>query len=492
MFFGWSWILRKARPHDRTSAGPVPRISWAARFREAGAPLAIRPYRLHFTARLLSWTGSAVAPIGLAFAVLQIGGGPGALGAVLAASVAPQILLLLVGGVVADRWSRARVMVWSNVVCAAAEAAAVLLLVSGGAARVWHLVAMSALCGAAGAFFTPAAGGVVVEVVPAELRHAANALLKIGQNSVKVAGPALGGVLVAVVGPGWALGWDAVTFAASAALFSRISLTAKTVKVRTGFTADLREGWEDFRSRRWLWVMVCQAAVIVPVWLVGYQLLGPVYGQRVLGGAAGWGVVVSGFTAGLVAGAALALMWKPRQVGLVVCAGTGSMAVPLAAMAAAAPLPLLVVATAVAGTGLAVSTTVWASLVQERIPADRLGRTLSYSTLGQILPVPFGYLLAGPAAHLVGLRTTLAAGALVITVAAVVPLAIAQVRGLCLARRPSRAPTSPGLRCGRKGRTPGPPRQLRRRRGTRGPGPQHRGWAGCIPRAAPSTARDGR
>ncbi|MFJ6527271.1 hypothetical protein ACIQMZ_18555 [Streptomyces longwoodensis] len=101
-----------------------------------------------------------------------------------------------------------------------------------------------------------------------------------------MAGPALGGVLVAVVGPGWALGWDALTFAASALLFSRISLKAKNVKVRTGFTADLREGWDDFCSRRWLWVMVCQAAVIVPVWLVGYQLLGPVYGQRVLGGAA--------------------------------------------------------------------------------------------------------------------------------------------------------------------------------------------------------------
>ncbi|GHG95295.1 hypothetical protein Srubr_37070 [Streptomyces rubradiris] len=109
------------------------------------------------------------------------------------------------------------------------------------------------------------------------------------------------------------------------------------------------------------------------------------------------------------------------------------MAVPLAAMATTVPLLVLVVATAMAGTGLAVSMTVWASLVQERIPADRLGRTLSYSTLGQLLPVPFGYLLAGPASHLVGLRTTLATGALIITAAAIVPLAIAQVRGLCLA-----------------------------------------------------------
>lgn len=424
--------MRRARLLDREVTGTVPRIGWAARVREAGAPLAVRPYRMHFTARLLSWTGSAVSPIGLAFAVLHIGGGAGALGLVLAAGVVPQILLLLVGGVVADRLSRARVMVWSNVVSAVAEGAAVVLLWSG-AARVWHLVAMSALCGAASAFFTPAAGGIVVEVVPVELRHAANALLKIGQNSVKIAGPALGGVLVAVSGPAWVIGWDALTFAVSALLFARIDLAAVPVKVRACFLADLREGWADFRSRRWLWVMVVQAAVVVPVWLVGYQLLGPVYGARFLGGAGAWGVVASGFTAGLVAGAAVALMWRPRLVGRVVCLGTGSMALPLATMAAGAPVPVLTVAAAAAGTGLAVSMTVWAGLVQERIPADRLSRVMSYSTLGQILPVPVGYLLAGPVSRAVGVRSTLAAGALVIALAAVVPLAIRQVRGLSLA-----------------------------------------------------------
>ncbi|MEU4932044.1 MFS transporter [Streptomyces yokosukanensis] len=430
--------MRKARLLNWT-AGPGPRIGWAARVREAGAPLAVRPYRLHFTARVLSWTGSAVSPIALAFAVLHIGGGAGALGLVLAASVAPQILLLLVGGVVADRLPRARVMVWSNIVCALAESLAALLLWSG-TARVWHLVLMSGICGAASAFFTPAAGGIVKEVVPAEARHAANALLKIAQNLVKVSGPAIGGVLVAAVGSAWAIGWDALTFAASALLFARIDLKPGSVKVKTGFLADLRGGWTDFRSRRWLWVMVVQGALVVPVWLVGYQLLGPVYGERFLGGAGLWGLVVSGFTAGLVAGAAVALMWRPRLVGRVVCAGTGSLALPLAAMAAAAPLPVLVAATAAAGTGLAVSMTVWSGLVQERIPADRLSRALSYSTLGQLVPVPFGYLLAGPVSRAVGVRATLAGGALVIVLAAVVPLLIRQVRALALAGQSAHEP----------------------------------------------------
>lgn len=384
---------------------------------------------MHFFARMLSWTGSAVAPIGLAFAVFHIDGGPGALGLVLAAGMIPQILLLLIGGVVADRWSRARVMVWANVVCCVAESLAALLLWSGHA-RVWHLAAMSMVCGAASAFFTPAAGGVVVDVVPAEMRHTANALLKIGQNTVKVGGPALGGFLVAVAGPAWVIGWDALTFAVAAVLCARIGLTSGRVKVKTGFVADLRDGWRDFWSRRWLWVMVIQGSVIVPAWLVGYQALGPVYGERFLGGPALWGVVVSGFTGGLIAGAAMSLMWKPRLVGVVVCAGTGGMSLPLAAMAVRAPLPVVVVAAALAGAGLAVSMTSWASVVQARIPADRLSRTTSYSTLGQLLPVPIGYAAVGPLVAVLGLRGTLAAGALLIVCAAVVPLALAQVRSI--------------------------------------------------------------
>ncbi|RLU86246.1 MFS transporter [Streptomyces griseocarneus] len=401
------------------------------RIRDAAAPLRIHPYRLHFTARLLSWTGSAISPIGLAFAVLHVGGGAGGLGLVLAAGMVPQILLLLVGGVVADRWSRSRVMVWCNIVSGTAEALAALLLWFGSA-EVWHLAAMSAVCGAASAFFAPAAGAIVVDVVPQPMRHAANALLKIGQNTVKVAGPALGGALVAAVGPGWAIGWDAATFFAAAGLCARITISDGRVKMRSGFITDLREGWSDFWSRRWLWVMVVQGAVVVPAWLVGYQMLGPVYGLRVLGGAGPWGIVVSGFTAGLITGAAVALICKPHRVGVVVCLGTGGMMLPLTAMALTSSLLLLVAATAVAGMGLAMSMTTWSSLVQERIPPERMSRTMSYSTLGQILPVPLGYLVAGPASHAFGLRTTLAAGALVIACAAVIPLGLAQVRHLSL------------------------------------------------------------
>lgn len=414
---------------DRKGRGP--RLGARVRLREAGAPLAVPAYRLHFTARVLSAAGTAVSPIGLAFAVLSIGGSAANLGWLLAAGMLPQISFLLIGGVVADRWSRSRVLVWTNVVPALAEMTAAALLWSG-TARVWHLVVMSAVCGTATAFNTPAASGVLTEVAPPELRHSANALLRLGQNTVKVGGPALGGAVVALAGPAWAIAWDAATFAAAALLYTRLGLGEDRLKTKSRFGRDFKAGWDDFRSRRWLWTMALQGAFLVPVWLIGYELLGPVFGQRYLGGAAAWGAVVSGFTAGVVAGAALGLLWKPRLVGVVVCLGNGLLAVPLAAMAANAPVPALMASTALAGTGCAFAITTWGAVMQAHVPADRLSRVYAFSDMGQIGPVPLGYLAAGPLAAWLGLRPTLAAGALLVALAATVPLAVRHVRLLDL------------------------------------------------------------
>ncbi|MGW1617704.1 hypothetical protein [Streptomyces sp. NPDC002172] len=202
---------------------------------------------------------------------------------------------------------------------------------------------------------------------------------------------------------------------------------------RTQFAVDLRQGWYEVRCRRWMGVLVCQAALIGPAWLADYQLLGPLYGQRILGGAGLWGLVVSAFTGGLIAGAALALVWRPLGAGVAVCAGTGALALPLAATAARIPMSVLVAAALLAGAGLEVAVIVWASLLQEHIPGDRLCRTLAYSTLGQTLPLPVVYLLTGPAVESLGLRTTLAVAAVLITTAAVLPLAVPPVRALKVA-----------------------------------------------------------
>jgi MFS family permease len=395
-------------------------------------PLRIPLFRRHVTARVLSWTGTAVSPVALAFAVLHIGGGSQGLGLVLAAEMGSLLLMLLIGGAVADQVSRTRVLAVANAGAGAGQGLAA-LLVASGQARVWHLVVLAVVGGVTSAFSGPAASGVVREVVPVDELQQANALLRLAQNTVKAGGPALGGALVAVVGPAWAIGWDAVTYLIAAVLYARLRLPAERVRIGPpGMRGGIAEGWREFVARRWLWLMVGQSALVVPCWLISYQTYGPVYGQQHLGGAPGWGLVMSAFTCGLIAGASVALVWRPRRVGWLVCAGTAAMAAPMAAMAAGRGLVLVAAAAVVAGCGQTIASTVWTGLVQRRVPESLYGRVSSISTLAQLAPVPVTALLAGAVAGHAGVRRGLAVCAVVTVAAAGVPLCRRRIRTLTL------------------------------------------------------------
>jgi ribosomal protein L11 methyltransferase len=167
-------------------------------------PLSERPFFLLFTGRTISLLGSTVAPVALAFAVIDLTGSPSDLGLVLAASFLPQILFLVVGGVWADRIPRHIVMVGADLVGAAAQAAiAVLLLLDR--AEIWHVVVVAVVRGISAAFFMPASSGVVPQTVRPEHLQQANGLLGLTRNATALGGAAFGGLLVAGVGPGWAL-----------------------------------------------------------------------------------------------------------------------------------------------------------------------------------------------------------------------------------------------------------------------------------------------
>ncbi|WP_345349825.1 MFS transporter [Actinoallomurus liliacearum] len=391
-------------------------------------------YRRFLAARLVSQTGSSMAPVALAFAVLQIGGGAGALGSVLAVSMVPQMTLMLLGGAVADRHPRGRIMVVAHLVSGAVQAVVAVLLFTRHAV-LWQLLAAGVISGAAGAFFGPAAQGIVRQLVDRELLREANALLRLTQNVVKISAPAAAGVVIASAGSESAIAYDAVTFFAAAWMLSRLRVPLTPVK-NTRLVQALREGWSDFWSRQWLWIMVAQGAACITPWLIGYQVLGPLYARDHLGGPAAWGLIVAGFAAGLITGSVVVLLLRPRRVGLVACTATASMGLPLTALAVHAPLPVLVAATFVTGVGLDVSINTFASYQQSQVPVEMQARTSSYSLLGQQLPIPLGYLLAGPLAAAVGVVPALAGCAVVIVTLAFAPLFSRQVRAM---RLPARA-----------------------------------------------------
>ena len=133
-----------------------------------------------------------MAPIALAFAVLDLTGSRTDLGLVLAARTVPQIVFILVGGIWADRLPRHKVMVASSLASGATQGAVAVLLLSGHA-QVWHLAAFGALNGMSSAFFFPASAGIVPQTVPDDQIQQANAVLRLALNSTAVIGAALGG-----------------------------------------------------------------------------------------------------------------------------------------------------------------------------------------------------------------------------------------------------------------------------------------------------------
>ncbi|CAM5657627.1 MFS transporter [Streptomyces sp. KS_5] len=381
-------------------------------------------FRRFMTASLVSATGSAMAPLALAYAVIGEGGGAGDLGVVLATNTVPTIVFLVMGGVLADRMSRSRMLFLGNLLAAAAQGS-LAVIVALGHATTTSVAVCGFVSGTAVAFTVPANQGAVAQIVPAEQLQQANAVLRLPGNAVKVLGPAVGGVVVAVSGPAWALAWDALTFAVAAVLLLGLRLDAP-VTVTSALT-DLREGWAGFRSRTWLWTYTAAGSVLVAAWLAGFQLLGPVVAAQRYAGARDWGLVQGAFAAGLLAGTLVCLRWRPYRLLAVAVAGGAPLAAPLLAMGWGLPLPWVLLATLLAGIGLDVAIVAWATAFQQHVPQGELGRLGAFNSVGERLAIPLGYLLTALAAGLWDNRTVLVACAGLVVAAVVLNLCVRDV-----------------------------------------------------------------
>jgi MFS family permease len=337
--------------------------------------------------------------------VLELTGSASDLGIVLAARTVPLVVFLLAGGVWADRLPRRALMVATDVVRLAAHGLMAALLIAGGA-EVWTLATLAGIAGAASAFFNPAISGIMPAVVSTERLQQANALRGISEAVGRIAGPALAGVLVVAVGPGWALAVDAATFGVSALFLALIAMPRHVAVARQPFLKDLREGWDDFRARTWLWTTVASTTV-GNMLFAAYFVLGPLVADRELGGAGAWALIVSGFGAGLVLGGLLLLRIDPRRPALVATFAVAFYTLPLAFLAVPAPALLTAVGGVLAGAGLAVANNLWETTQQRHVPPELLSRVSSYDWFGSLAAVPVGMLLWGPIADRIGVGTAL-------------------------------------------------------------------------------------
>jgi predicted MFS family arabinose efflux permease len=385
-----------------------------------------REYRLFFLGQAVSLLGDGMVNVALAFAVLDLTGSASELGLVLAARMLPLVGFLLAGGVMADRLPRRTVMIAADLVRVASQGAIAALLIAG-VAEVWQLAALSAVTGSATAFFNPASTGLMPAVVsPARLQQA-NALRGLAMAAGQIAGPALAGVLVAGAGAGWALAVDAATFAVSVAFLLRLHVPAVERLVVRSLLADLREGWDTFRSLSWLWTFVA-AATIGNFVSAASGVLGPLVAKESLGGATAWALIVSAVGVGSLAGGVLALHVQPRRPMLMATLPLYLFAAPLAMLALELPAGYIAAVSLLSGAGLMISNTVWETTLQRHVPAEALSRVSSYDWFGSLAFRPLGLVVWGPIAAAIGIEPALWVAATLLAASILVLLAVREVR----------------------------------------------------------------
>jgi predicted MFS family arabinose efflux permease len=313
------------------------------------------------------------------------------------------------------------------------------LLVLTGNAQLWAMMVLTALRGIGFGFYFPAAQGLLPQTVEPGQLSSANAMVRLSLNGAQIGGAAFGGLVVAVIGPGWGLIVDASSYGVAALLRVWMRLGKLEPIAARGVLHELRDGWQAFVSRRWLWSVVVQAGLVTPMFIGCFTVLGPAIANSDLGGAGSWGVILAANSVGAVLGAALMLRYRPRRLLL-----SGSLALPLIALpllALVGPLATGVIAATalVAGVGIEVFSVNWSVALQQEIPAGMLSRVSAYDALGSYALAPVGALLAGPVSLAIGTTATLVGSAVAITASAAAVISVPEIRHL-----ERRAATPPG------------------------------------------------
>ena len=359
----------------------------------------------YLAAVTVSNLGSGIGTVALAFAVLAFGGAT-ELGIVLVAREVPVVVLLLLGGVFADRLPRRTILVGSDLVKGFAQIATATLLFAG-AANVWNVAILQVFFGVAGAFSRPATLGLVKETVRDTHLQQANALLNLSGNVFSVAGPAIGALIVATGGPAWAIAVDSVTFFVSAAFTASMRVASRSRAATASILGDLRDGWREFVQRPWAVAMVASFGAFQLSYFPALLVLGPLVAKEQLGGAAAWGTVLSVESAGAIVGGLFALRLRVRRPLVASQLFVIPAGVLLAALAVPLPLWAIAAISFVGGIGFALGGTLWFTTLQQNVPDHALSRISSFDWFGSVALNPIGYALIGPIAGAIGIPQAL-------------------------------------------------------------------------------------
>jgi predicted MFS family arabinose efflux permease len=403
--------------------------------------LAVRDFRLLLADRLIAPASIGFSLVGVSFAVLRATNSATDLSYVLAAQIAPSLVFALIGGVAADRFPPQRVIVAANLLMALGEGTFGVLVLTGRP-PLWAMIGLEALTGIGVAIFYPASQALLPRIVPRSLLQEASAISRLAMNSGQMSGAAVAGLLVAAAGPGWALALCGLGMVATVPLLLSIRAGREDLRPGVGHQAEdeaeratapsmlteLREGWSEFRSHTWLWVIVAQFCVVMMAWYGAFSVLGPVVAREHLGGAAAWGAITAADSLGLIAGGLVSLRFTPRRPMLFVVLTGAAVAISPLSLAMVLPLPAVCAASFSLGVFVEMMMVQWTVALARNIPSDKLARVSSYDVLGSVMAMPAGALIAGPLGTAIGISSAQYAAAAAIIVASALALIPRDIR----------------------------------------------------------------
>lgn len=375
------------------------------------APLRQRDFRLLWSGMSVSLLGDGIFLVAIAWQAYALDNQPSSLAYVGVALSLPQIIMLPVAGAVCDRVRRQMVLFWSDVARATAVGALAVATASGSV-QLWQLYLTGAVLGTAAAFASPAFDALIPELVPGDELDRANALEQfVRPAALQLAGPAIGGLVVAVVHSAGALGIDAATFAYSALCVSRMTRIAApdAPAIRSGLRHEVVEGLRYVKYRVWLWGTFLSATFTYLLFIGPTQVLLPfIIRNEMHKGASWYGIVLAAGGVGALIGAVAMGALRAGNRGMTwiyVCWTIATLVV--AGYGLANRMWELVLVSFVLNGAEVMGAVVWVTLKQRRVVNSMMGRVSSIDWFVSTALLPLSYAITVPVSHALGAGTTL-------------------------------------------------------------------------------------
>jgi MFS family permease len=384
-----------------------------------------------FIARFISNFGNGMGPIALAFGILALpNGSANVLGFVLGVTTIVFLIMTPFGGVIADKYGRARMVGLTDM------AAGLVLLVqvayfATGSVPIAVLLIVNGFFGLMWGIFWPAFSGLVPAVLPEAGLQKGNALNAFMTNAGVILGAAAAGILIDIFGVAFTLAVDAISFIVSGfMIFTFRHLTPRAKTSENTMLDDLIHGWRVFLSFRWIVIIVASFSFIVMCWAAAENVLGPLIALEHFNGAKSWSFVITAESAGLVVGSIIAIKVKPKYPMRFLMLSSFSITFYIWSMAKPQSLLMIAFGAFLFGITLDLWGTLWYTALQRKVPRDSLSRVSAFDGMGSMMFRPVGLAIAAPLSILFGIENVLEIFAGITVVAIILPLLNSEVRNM--------------------------------------------------------------